>query len=145
MLREENGKLIWQAEGDYPSYYIGRIKHLATFYGVKSSLFVETNNIHNNNNKDTLDLELHYDYGIFDVIWSKKETFSPLCILRAAKNVVKAYFGKDELDAFEHYKMYTKLYDTNRFYVDMVFIHAALDESDDNIKDRCYVVVTLRE
>ena len=73
------------------------------------------------------------------------KTFSPLCVIRAARNVVKAYFGKDELDAFEHYKMYTMLYDMNRFYVDMVFMSDALYEPDDNIKDRCYVVVTIRE
>ncbi len=145
MLREANGKLIWQAEGDYPSYCIGRIEYLKTVNGVKATLYVDTNNVHCINNEDTLNLALHYDYGMTEAIWNNKETISPLCVLRAANNVVKAYFGKDELDAFEHYKMYTMLYDKNLFYVDMVFMCASLAESDDNIKDRCYVIVTPRE
>lgn len=145
MIREENGKLVWQAEGDYPSYYIGRIEHLKTINGVKSTLYVDTNNIHCDNDEESLTLALHYDYSMSEAIWNNKETFSPLCVLRAAKNVVKTYFGKDELDAYEHYKMYTMLYDMNYFYVDMVFMYAALNQSDDNIKDRCYVVVTSRE
>lgn len=145
MLREANGKLIWQAEGDYPSYCIGRIEYLKTVNGVKATLYVDTNNIHCNNKEDSFTLALHYDYRMSGAIWDSKETISPLCVLRAAQNVVKAYFGKDELDAYEHYKMYTMLYDMNYFYVDMVFMCASLDESDDNIKDRCYVVVTTRE
>lgn len=145
MLREENGKLFWQAEGDYPSYCIGKIEHLKSISGVKSTLYVDSNNIHCNSNKDNLTLALHYDYGMFGALWNNKETMSPLCVIKGAKNVVKAYFGKDELDAYEHYKMYTMLFDKNYFCVDMLFMSPALDESNDNIKDRCYVVVTQRE
>ena len=139
MFKEENGFLYLQAECDYPMYCIGRVAHnedmTAVFMNSSFRWYA-----HNNFDNDGFLLPLLIDKNTYNELFGKAT--SPMALVQAASNIVKAYHGKDEIDTYNHYKMYAEIFDRNHFAVVMLYARSTWNWIDANVKDFvCTVVI----
>lgn len=139
MFKEENGFLYLQTECDYPMYCIGRVAHNEdmTVVFMNSSFRWYA---HNNLGNDGFLLPLLFDKNTYNELLGKAT--SPMAFVQAASNIVKAYHGKDEIDTYNHYKMYAEIFDRNHFEVVMLYARSTWNWIDANVKDFvCAVVI----
>ena len=130
-----------QAERDYPMYCIGRVAHsedMTVVYMDSNFCWYAQNNI---DNAGFL-FPLFFDKNTYNELLEKGT--SPMAFVQAASNIVKAYHGKDEIDTYNHYKMYAEIFDKNHFGVIMLYARSMWNWIDANVKDfMCAVVIRI--